>query len=170
MMTSQTGHSNIPKRAGEISEEEITHYLATRHYLNTDHEDDSSTNWGAIVFSNDMTLEVKIRDFGGRFTFACAELSELLIGRHDDESGISPQIDLSKFGGLNMGVSRRHAMIIRRDRWLEIVDLGSPNGTFVNGRKLTPNLPRKIRDGDDIRLGHLVLRVGFRQKTVSARL
>lgn len=161
-MANQTRQPGAQQRIGEISEEAINHYLATRQYLNTDHGDDGSTNWGAIAFSDHSVLEVKVRDIGGRFSFSADELGELLIGRHDDHSGLTPQIDLTRFGGLNMGVSRRHAMIIRRERWLEIVDLGSPNGTFVNGRKLTPNLPRKMRDGDDIRLGHLVLRIAFR--------
>ena len=35
------------------------------------------------------------------------------------------------------------------------------NGTFLNGQRLVPNQPRILRDGDEIRLGHLVLYVRF---------
>jgi hypothetical protein len=51
-------------------------------------------------------------------------------------------------------VSRYHAEIREtRDR-LEIVDLGSTNGTFVNGVRLTPNQAHPLRAGDEIKIGN----------------
>ena len=53
-------------------------------------------------------------------------------------------------------------MIIRVDNGaLAIVDNNSANGTFLNGHRLVPQQPRILRDGDDIRLGHLTMRVTF---------
>ena len=43
-------------------------------------------------------------------------------------------------------VSRRHAHIVRQDSSLVIEDLGSTNGTFVNGRKLTAPQPLTVHD------------------------
>ena len=48
-------------------------------------------------------------------------------------------------------VSRRHAQVVRRRGIFEIRDLGSTNGTFVNGRRIE-GLTR-IQTGDEIRFG-----------------
>ena len=73
----------------------------------------------------------------------------------------APDIDLSVYAAADKGVSRRHATIIRRENNLNIVDNDSPNGTYLNGQRLVANQPRVLRDGDEVRLGHLVLRVSF---------
>jgi len=41
----------------------------------------------------------------------------------------------------------------------QIVDLGSSNGTFVNGERLPPNQPRVLIAGDQVRIGATVLTV-----------
>lgn len=38
---------------------------------------------------------------------------------------------------------------------LEIVDLGSTNGTFVNGQQLAPNMPRVVNVGDIVKFANL---------------
>ena len=48
-----------------------------------------------------------------------------------------------------------------------MVDLGTPNGTYLNGQRLIPNQARVLRDGDDVRLGHLVLQVKFERVAAS---
>jgi DNA-binding winged helix-turn-helix (wHTH) protein len=53
------------------------------------------------------------------------------------------------------GVSRRHAEITLVDGEAAITDLGSKNGTFVEGRPLTGALP--LRDGYRIQLGTVVI-------------
>lgn len=59
------------------------------------------------------------------------------------------------------GVSSRHAQVQWKTGALYLSDLGSTNGTFVNGEKLAPNVERKINVGDRLRFGKLdyVLRV-----------
>ena len=59
---------------------------------------------------------------------------ENVIGRPD--STYTPEIDLTNLGAENSGVSRRHARLVIEDRRLFISDLGSLNGTSVNGVKL----------------------------------
>lgn len=51
-------------------------------------------------------------------------------------------------------VSRRHARIVRRDDAFVLTDLGSTNGTLVNGERVTE---RELRDGDRITVGATVL-------------
>src|SRR5688572_18669144 len=52
--------------------------------------------------------------------------------------------------------SARHARFEPRGDGVWIHDLGSTNGTFVNGVKL--NAPRKLRAGDVVRVGETDLR------------
>src|SRR5215475_2746420 len=53
-------------------------------------------------------------------------------------------------------VSGAHAIVLARDGGYNIVDLGSSNGTFVNGRKLG-NESQVLRHGDKIQLGQALL-------------
>ena len=52
-------------------------------------------------------------------------------------------------------VSRRHARIVVTDEGATIEDLGSHNGTFVRGERVTT--PVALRDRDEMRLGSVVL-------------
>lgn len=94
---------------------------------------------------------------GSGAEFDLAGKSEVLIGREDPISGIFPQIDLAPHGGEVGGVSRRHArLMLRNGQWL-IEDLNSTNFTFVNNQRLTPGAPLALKDGDQIRMGRVVL-------------
>jgi pSer/pThr/pTyr-binding forkhead associated (FHA) protein len=87
---------------------------------------------------------------------------ETILGRLDPASGTAPDLDLTPYGALQGGVSRIHAAIRRGEDTLTLVDLGSVNGTHLNGQRLIPNQPRVLRDGDEIRLGKLVAHVYFK--------
>jgi pSer/pThr/pTyr-binding forkhead associated (FHA) protein len=52
-------------------------------------------------------------------------------------------------------VSTKHARILRGADGFEIEDLGSRNGTFVNGEKVGGKRP--LKDGDLLRLGKIIL-------------
>jgi hypothetical protein len=54
-------------------------------------------------------------------------------------------------------VSRRHLRFIRRHNEVFVEDLGSSNGTLLNGRRVTA--PLRIVDGDNIKVGSRVLTV-----------
>jgi hypothetical protein len=54
-------------------------------------------------------------------------------------------------------VSRRHAEIQISNGDIAISDLGSTNGTFVNGERI--DQPRTLRDGDEVRIGAVVWRL-----------
>jgi len=51
------------------------------------------------------------------------------------------------------GVSRRHARVLVGAGLATLEDLGSKNGTFVNGVRLTA--PVALRDGDELRIGNV---------------
>lgn len=81
-----------------------------------------------------------------------------VIGREDPASSSYPDIDLVPFGGEEGGVSRRHAQITCRDGQFFIEDLNSVNYTFVNKRKIAVGVAHPLRDGDEIRLGRVMMR------------
>ena len=50
-------------------------------------------------------------------------------------------------------VSRQHAQISWDGVRAVVTDLGSTNGTFVNGRRLAPNVPEPLQPGDRVSFG-----------------
>lgn len=84
---------------------------------------------------------------------------KLIIGRSDPASQMFPEIDLAPYGGLEKGISRRHARLSSRRGLIIIEDLASINGTYLNGRRLTPYLPEVVHDGDQLQIGSLPIRI-----------
>ena len=88
---------------------------------------------------------------------------EIVVGRVDAAGVVKPDADLSDYGAAELGVSRMH-MAVSFDRETEtvyIVDMDSANGVFVNGQRLAAKEKRVLRDGDQLRLGELVMSVYF---------
>ncbi len=108
---------------------------------------------------SELSLALSIVDSGRRLSFPL--IKEINIGRLDAASATFPDVDLTNDKGLEKGVSRRHAKITRRGNEVLVEDLGSVNGTFVNGKRLTPYLPHPLRSGDELQLGKLALKVSF---------
>jgi hypothetical protein len=83
--------------------------------------------------------------------------NEVLVGREDPASNIYPDIDLTPHGGEEGGVSRMHAKIYLDGGQYMVEDLNSTNFTQLNRQKLSPKTPTPIKDGDELRLGRVVL-------------
>jgi hypothetical protein len=81
------------------------------------------------------------------------------LGRVDPTQGIFPEVDLTEDHALEYGVSREHACIFQREDAAEVTDLGSTNGTLLNGQRLAPYSPQPLSDGDHLQLGRLVIEV-----------
>ena len=82
----------------------------------------------------------------------------LVLGRLDPANNVFPEIDLSEDSGMEQGVSRKHAQIKREGRVL-VEDMGSLNGTFINGRRLAAYYPEELHHGDQLQLGKLLIDV-----------
>jgi hypothetical protein len=77
------------------------------------------------------------------------EQDELLVGRRDDRQQIRPAVPLH-----DPGASRRHAKVMRNaDGSLSLHDLGSTNGTKINGQDVVSGALRALAEGDEITLG-----------------
>jgi FHA domain len=90
--------------------------------------------------------------------FPLATDGEMVIGRIDPHRGIRPEVDLTKYDPSSR-VSRRHARITSRGSLFFIEDLGSANGTLINGGlRLAPQEPYLLSNGDAIQIGETTLK------------
>jgi len=113
--------------------------------------------WGTAYFGEHTVLRIHVRD-----TKAILEAKfekECVIGRTVND--VMPDVDLTPYNAMDMGVSRRHVKLTRLLETIMVQDLGSVNGTYLNGQKLVPNQQRVLRNNDELRLGRLVLRVSY---------
>jgi pSer/pThr/pTyr-binding forkhead associated (FHA) protein len=91
-------------------------------------------------------------------TFPIVEGSNL-IGRWDPDSGAFPEIDLEAHDP-EAKISRRHAIIELIDKKLEVQDIGSLNGTFINrSPRLEHGKKYELHHGDELVVGKTFLRV-----------
>ena len=89
--------------------------------------------------------------------------SQVVIGRRDPITQQSPQIDLDKYAAYHNGVSRKHAALQIINGNLMVSDLGSSNGTQLNGNRLNMRQPHMILNGDTIQVGQVKIVVQFKQ-------
>lgn len=87
--------------------------------------------------------------------------SMAVLGRTSSDRATHPQVDLGAFGAHHRGVSARHAAFQRDNEQLLLRDLGSTNGTFLNGRKLAPYQTEVLCSGDELHLGQLQMCIFF---------
>jgi len=92
-----------------------------------------------VIAETAMLLMVDGPSSGTRFFI---EKAELVIGRDDRCDVVIP----------DRQVSRQHASITLRDDGYILKDLGSKNGTFVNGREVDG--PHALQDGDEIQIAY----------------
>jgi pSer/pThr/pTyr-binding forkhead associated (FHA) protein len=88
--------------------------------------------------------------------------ARVVIGRlgHSPDAD-QPDVDLNQFSAREKGVSRRHCAITRKGKLVYLSDLGSSNGTRLNGKRLFGDQARLLRAGDALELGKLRLLVRF---------
>lgn len=75
-----------------------------------------------------------------------------VIGRNSSTKNIVNDIDLTKYDTKKI-ISRRHAMIQRKNDQFLLYDLNSRNGTFVNGKRISPQEPHVLKPGDVVEFG-----------------
>ena len=104
-------------------------------------------------------MQVKLKVLSG--SSAGRELKipgdEFLIGR-GDECNLRPKSD---------SISRRHCILRVRDGCLFVEDLGSRNGSFLDGERLTEEAEAK--NGSKLRLGRLEFQVVLEKPEVAKR-
>lgn len=97
-------------------------------------------------------MQVLLRIANGKTNVRKVRLqSDTVIGR-------SPECQLKVASNQ---ISRRHCQILIRDGFVAIKDLGSANGTFVNGRRVPPEVEVPLTPGTRIMLGPLHFTIDY---------
>ncbi len=96
---------------------------------------------------NGSFYRLVVRAGGVIGTAYALESAEIHIGRDAQNDIVIAEAD----------ISRRHARLTRQGDGYILEDLGSTNGTFVNGQRLSA--PYALRPGDEVRLGPKVVLV-----------
>jgi FHA domain len=108
---------------------------------------DGSDAWGSLhLLDTGQVLPLSVRN-------------EFTLGRISEGQPIMPDIDLSPYQAYAAGVSRLHGVIKRIGNTIVIVDLGSANGTYINGKRLSPNAEQTLSHGDIVALGKLKMQI-----------
>jgi hypothetical protein len=114
-----------------------------------------------LVIKDDALKITVLFEIDGQPFSLPAERS-LVIGRTvaDGSAARIPDLDLSPYGAYEKGVSRHHLKLCR-DSAIYVNDLGSSNGTFINGQRLMSNIDYPLHHGDELRVGRLKIKVKF---------
>jgi len=88
-----------------------------------------------------------------------SDRTEFTLGRISDAQPIMPDIDLTPYQAYASGVSRLHAVLKRKGALVHVMDLGSSNGTYLNGKRLKPNVDQTLKHGDLLSLGKLKIQI-----------
>jgi pSer/pThr/pTyr-binding forkhead associated (FHA) protein len=110
--------------------------------------------------ANADQLRLSLRFLSGKnqgSEYVLADPSEIIVGR-------SGEADLILVEGM---VSRAHARLELREGALVLHDMGSTNGTFVNGEKVTGS--RRLREGDRVLIGTTILKVVFSESPLGTK-
>jgi len=119
---------------------------------------------GPIQFTNTSPLPrnkitIEVIEHGQQIVIE--NQNRLVIGRSSSHSARLPDVDLTPYHAFSKGVSSQHASIFRADDCLNISDLGSTNGTYLNREGLTPHQAYQLHNGDLIYLGQMAIRIYF---------
>jgi pSer/pThr/pTyr-binding forkhead associated (FHA) protein len=88
-----------------------------------------------------------------------SDKKDFTLGRAVEGQSILPDVDLSPYEAFSQGVSRMHVSLRIMNGDVYVMDLGSSNGTKINGQKIVSHVEYSIHHGDLITLGKLKVQV-----------
>ena len=90
---------------------------------------------------------------------ALSDRPEFTLGRSSQDQPTEPDVDLSDYKAYDNGVSRLHAVLKNVEGDIILSDLGSSNGTYINGTRILPKVDHILRHGDIVSLGKLKMQI-----------
>jgi hypothetical protein len=93
---------------------------------------------------------IELKGLAGADRVGIAVMGEVVFG-----TGRVPDFDLTRYEAADKGVSRKHAMLRPSKEHLYLIDLGSTNGTRINGDPVEAQKEIPLKDNDLISLGGL---------------
>jgi len=88
-----------------------------------------------------------------------SDKKDFTLGRAVEGQSILPDVDLSAYEAFSLGVSRMHVSLRIMNGDVYVMDLGSSNGTKINGQKIVSHVEYSISHGDLVTLGRLKVQV-----------
>lgn len=101
------------------------------------------TAWKVILISADPTHKA----------LALEVYDDVVVGRRVE--GTELDLDLAAYNAGSLGVSRRHALLRPSRLSLFLIDLGSSNGTYCNGVRMSVGQAQRLREREIISFGKL---------------
>lgn len=126
---------------------------ALQQYISTREDKDDKK----VIAGEEVTVRVEVKDAETPIILVINR--DIVIGRRDPTTNITPELDLTPYGGYQMGISRKHALLGLTEKRLTITDSGSRNGTYLNGYRLKESQPVRLHDGDEVRLGKIIFKL-----------
>jgi len=123
-----------------------------------DFDDEVPTNFDAPQTQTNRII-LELAESGERLEIEAQ--NRIVIGRSSTHSVRTPDVDLAPYHAFSKGVSSLHASIFRADDCVNISDLGSTNGTYLNREGLIPHQAYALQNGDLIYLGQMPVRIYF---------
>lgn len=99
------------------------------------------------------TLKMCIKMLESGKVFPLQSNIPMIFGRLVEDQPVLPDIDLTGLSEYTKGVSRLHAEFCWLEDGVFVSDLGSVNGTRINGMLIQPNNQVHVRIGDIVELG-----------------
>ncbi len=114
---------------------------------------------GIVVMIGDQTVALPVN-----------QKNKVYIGRDVTSRLFSTFIDLTLFGGRELGVSRIHAVIERSlAGTYQLMDLGSMNGSRINGKRLKPFKLYPLADEMKVMIGSFPMSLQFHNMKTKAQ-
>jgi hypothetical protein len=112
--------------------------------------------WGRSYFHKKAHL-VLLKDASGEMVRVPFDISPAFVGRDVTR----PALLFRGSEADEAGISRVHARLDRFTTTLCVTDLGSTNGTFVDGRRLSPQVACVLHNESALQFGRLLVWVKF---------
>ena len=113
----------------------------------------NSNGGGGVIQSSARKMQLIAMNLSAPFAFDINK-TEFIIGKKQEL--------VDGYVSFNNMVSRRHCKINNYNGSFTITDLGSANGTFVNMKRILPNQPHPLNNGDTVRMANSDFRVSIR--------
>ena len=137
--------------------------MVTAHITTIGDLDRADTKKQSSSIQEDMDTWASLHLLDSGEILPLADRTKFTLGRVSDEQPIIPDIDLTPYQAYASGVSRLHAVLKRKGKGVVVSDLGSSNGTFLNGKRIEKHKDKPVNHGDIISLGKLKIQILIRK-------
>ncbi len=145
--------SRIMDECVKISEmpEVLDRYRETQKLIERLADNYTFTNNKRTTDKNVRNVILEYSSDGGHFTFVDT-IDDFVIGKDNSCDGIV---------NISQAISRRHCVLEKRDGRIKLKDLGSTNGTWLNGERVSTDDYREVKDKDTLKIADIAFTVHF---------